>query len=190
MLCKLQDVEFNVVSEELPSYENEVTNRPVENLGSIVDNVDNKPLIFQINGLVTGVDAFQKIKQLRKYVADKQILRYVGRNVIANVVIEKLATTHNNRNATGFGFDITLKQIRVATIETVQIKAPDPAIPRIPPASTQTKKLSNKGVQPTPTKTVDLQSLRTQAQDRAKKPADVTLRQQINPRVFGNIKPF
>lgn len=159
-LCKLGDIEFEVVSDERPQLANEVTDRPVEDIGSVSDHVENKPLVFAFDGLATGNNAFQKLQTLRQYWKDKTLLQYVGRNAIMSVVIEVLNTTHNNRNARGFSFSITLKQIRVAKVELAQIQAPDPAIPRIAPVTTQTKDISDKGVQPTQRKTVDLDSLR------------------------------
>lgn len=189
MLCKLGDVEFNVVSDEIPQISNEITDRPVEGVGAIVDNIENKPLIFSINGLVTGLDAFDKLQELRRYAREKTILSYVGRNVITRVAIESINTTHNNMNAQGFGFEITLKQIRLARIELVDIQAPDPAIPRIPPVTTQAKETTDKGVQPPAQKRIDIEALRQEVDGRVSKPLDVTRGARFTTPLFESLFP-
>ena len=168
-LCRLGDIEFNVVSDERPQLQNEITDRPVEDLGSVVDHINNRPLIFSIEGYVTD-NAFEKLQRLNEYVQNKEILTYVGRNQISRVAIESLSRQHNNSVSNGFSFSMTLKQIRVATFETVQIIAPDPAIPRIATA-TQTKDVSNKGIQTTQSRTVDIEALRAEVEKRTLPPA-------------------
>lgn len=158
-LCKIGDVEINVISSERIELANDVTDRPVENIGSVTDHVNPRPLVTRLSGVVTGEDAFQKLQTIRDYMRNKNIVRYVGRNAISRVVIEALTTDHNNTNAGGFYFDLSLKQIKIATIETVDIQAPDPAIPRTKPVSTQAKETSDKGAQPVKAKEIDIEAL-------------------------------
>jgi hypothetical protein len=159
-LCRLGDVDFNVISDERPNISNEITERPVEDLGGVVDHINNLPLIFSIDGYVTS-NAFQKLQELRRYAREKILLSYVGRNVITRVAIESLDTQHNSNIANGFAFTITLKQIRIAEIELVEIISPDPAIPRLPKKTeTQVADISNKGTQVLEPRRVDIDAIR------------------------------
>jgi hypothetical protein len=147
MLCKLGEVDFNVVGNERPDFFNEVTDRPVENIGNVTDHVENKPIILNIDGHVTGTDAGEKIAKLREYYFKKEIVKYIGRNAFSNVVIESLSTEHNNRVANGFTFNITLKEIKIAISERVELLTPT--------IKTQVKQVGNKGVQPKRQTTAD-----------------------------------
>ncbi len=143
---RLGDVEILVIS-ETPSFSNDVTEKPVEG-GTIVDNVKQNSTILNINGAVTGDDAFQKLQQLRKYSKAGTLLKYTGRNIFTNVVIEKFDTAHTVSIRNGFEFTITLKEIRIATAQIVQIQSPDPATSNpAPKVQTQTKKVTNQGRQ-------------------------------------------
>lgn len=184
-LCKLNDVEFNVVRDESPEFTNEVTSREVEDKRSVTDHVRNNPLIFSFFGLVTGVDAFEKLQKLRLMARDKKLLKYVGRNVVANVVIEVLKTTHNNSNAVGFNFEILLREIKIAKVSLVDIQAPDPAIPKIPPTTTQTEEVREQGVQVEEEREdIDINALIQQEgvqQDDAKETITDRLRENVFP---------
>ena len=158
-LCKIGDVTINVINDERIELVNDVTDRPVENIGTVTDHVNPRPLVTRLGGVVTGEDAFQKLQTLREYFRKKTIVQYVGRNIVTRVVIEAITTDHNNTNSQGFNFDLSLKQIKIAKVETVEIQAPDPAIPRTQPTSTQSKDISDKGSQPTKPKEIDINAL-------------------------------
>lgn len=122
----LGDVEFSVVESENPEYSNEVTSNPVELGTDIVDHVRQKPISHSIKGIVTGEKAAESIAKLRRYLNDGIILRYVGRNVIDNLVIESLSTTHDKSIRNGFSFQITLKHVRIAKSQMMEIQLPNP----------------------------------------------------------------
>ncbi|ABR46659.1 hypothetical protein Amet_4350 [Alkaliphilus metalliredigens QYMF] len=149
---KLGEVEFSTVGNESPEFSNEITDRPVEDIGTVSDHINNKPTILAIDGYVTGIHAGQKISVLRRYFKTKELLKYVGRNIFDNMSIEIFRTDHNNRVANGFSFTMLLKEIKVAKSQTIQIPLADPVSPK-PPAvavaavKTQTKEVTNKGTQ-------------------------------------------
>lgn len=150
MRAKLGDVEFSVVESESPQYSNEITSHPVESGQDVSDHIKQTPIKFNINGVVTGDDAAQKLETLKQYRNSGQLLQYVGRNLIKNVVIEDLSTQHNATVRNGFAFSIALHQIRIATSQTTVIQLADPVSPKpIGPVATttQTKKVTNKGTQ-------------------------------------------
>ncbi len=120
----LEDIEIDVVEEESPEFNNLITEKPVERGQDVADHARNLPISFTFSGVVTGPDAAQKLEQLRNYRNDRQLLKYIGRNVLNNMMIESFSTKHVKTNLQGFGFSITLKQIRIATLQVIDIVAP------------------------------------------------------------------
>lgn len=146
-LSKIGDVQFSSTTTEDVKYENEVTDRPVEDLGYISDHVKQKPIKFSVSGVVTGQDAFSKLKALRKYCEGKEVYKYFGRNIFANVVIESLSTSHPGNIRNGFSFSIECKIIKQAVSKIVPITGADPAKSSKDKkaVSTQTKPKQSKG---------------------------------------------
>lgn len=122
----LGDVALSVVESENPEYSNEITSNSVELGTDIADHVRQNPISFSISGVVTGENAAEAIARLRKYRNDGTVLRYIGRNVVDNLVIEKLSTTHDNSIRNGFTFDISLKHVRIAKGQQIEIELPNP----------------------------------------------------------------
>lgn len=125
--AKLGSVEFDVVQEETPERSAEVTEHPVEKGTDVADHVRPKPFQMNITGVVAGPDAPKRLSILSKYYNTGQILTYIGRNWINDLVIEEFASSHNVEVRDGFVFDITLKQVRIASLATAVNTAPDPA---------------------------------------------------------------
>ena len=138
-ISKIGNIEFSAVTGEEVSFENDVTNRAVEDIGYISDHVKPKPISFTISGVVVGEDAFNKLKTLRKYCQGKKVYRYIGRNIMYNVVIESLTTTHNKETQNGFTFNMTCKIIKQAKSKKVKLQAPDP-VKKTKPKQTVKKK--------------------------------------------------
>lgn len=147
-MAKLGEVEFMVIS-ETPSFSNTVTEKPVEG-GTITDNVKQNSTILDITGVVAEEGAFIKLQQLRRYSKSGELLLYTGRNIFANVVFERFDTTHTVKVRNGFEFSIKLKEVRIATAQTVEVAAKDPASSK-KQTKTQTKPTTKQGKKvPTP----------------------------------------
>lgn len=114
------------VVEENPKYSVEVSQHPVEDLGSIVDHVVRNPIEMSINGVVVGKDAGEKIARLRRFNQEGTLLKYVGRNLLDNCIIESLDTSHTTAVSNGFEFDIKLLVIRKAKTQYVTLYGSDP----------------------------------------------------------------
>lgn len=155
--AKLGEVEFSTVEGENPEYSNEITDKAVEEGVNVADHARPVPIILPINGVVTGPDAPQKLAKLRQYRDEKRLLTYVGRNVMNNMMIQTLVSNHIVRVRDGFGFTITLKQIRIARSREVRIVAPDPAASSSTSngTATQTNPVGEKGMQQTQEKATD-----------------------------------
>lgn len=154
----LGEVEFSVTEEESPELNNEITERTVERGTDIVDHIRHRPLTLAVSGVVVGDDAPQKLAKLREYARKGEVLRYVGRNIFANMVIQSFPTSHTHRIRNGFSFRMELKEVRFAVPQVVPFAAPDPV--RAAPAgaagtAAQAKPVENKGTQQTQEKQVD-----------------------------------
>ena len=155
-LSKIGNVEFSATTSEDITYENEVTDRPVENLDYISDHVKQKPVTFTISGAIVGENAFSKLKILRAYLQGKQVYRYIGRNIMSNVVIQSLSTSHNKEIRNGFSFTMQCKIIKMAKSKIVKLQGIDPVKKKQVQSSkgnSNTSKVSKKSTAPTKTQT-------------------------------------
>ena len=137
---KLGDVEFDVIESENPKDSATVTDKPVESGQDVSDHVKQNPSIINLRGQMTE-DAAGKLQVLRKYQKEGTLLKYVGRNVYPNMVIEEIDREHDARNRLGFQFNIKLKQVRIATAKEVEINIASPK------DATKVKPVTNKGKQ-------------------------------------------
>lgn len=138
-MARLGDVEFSVITEESPRRETAITDKPVERGGNVADHAQPQPWRLNIVGRVTGPGAGDRFALLQQYWRESRLLTYRGRNHAWNMVIESFPSEHDARVANGFRFSMSLKQIRITQAETVEIVAPDPALPAAPgpPAGNQ-----------------------------------------------------
>lgn len=118
---RLGGILLSAVVEETVNFKNTITTNPVESGESITDHVENQPIKIVLNGLVVGQYAAQQYEILVGYWKNKNVLKYTGRSVVENCVIESFPKTTNKDVGNGFEFNLTLTQIKVATKETIQI---------------------------------------------------------------------
>lgn len=137
---KLGDIEFDVIESENPKDSVTVTDKPVESGQDVSDHIKQSPSIINIRGQMTE-DAADKLQVLKKYQKEGTLLKYVGRNVYPNMVIEEIDREHGTRNRLGFQFNIKLKQVRIATAKEVEINMASPK------DATKVKPVTNKGKQ-------------------------------------------
>lgn len=95
----------------------EISNHPVEEGMDITDNIKRQPITLSLSGEIvdnngksapTILSNIQSLHQSGKYV------KYSGRNIIKNAIIETFDTGHPNEVTGGCTFSMTLKEIRVA----------------------------------------------------------------------------
>ena len=137
---KLGDIEFDVIESENPKDSVIVTDKPVESGQDVSDHIKQSPSIINIRGQMTE-DAADKLQVLKKYQKEGTLLKYVGRNVYSNMVIEEIDREHGIRNRLGFQFNIKLKQVRIATAKEVEINMASAK------DATKVKPVTNKGKQ-------------------------------------------
>ena len=137
---KLGNIEFDVIESENPKDSVTVTDKPVERGQDVSDHIKQSPSIINIRGQMTE-DAADKLQVLKKYQKEGTLLKYVGRNIYPNMVIEEFDREHGVKNRHGFQFNITLKQVRIATAKEVEINMASPK------DATKVKPVTNKGKQ-------------------------------------------
>src|SRR5690606_5958171 len=90
-------VEFDAVTSESVEMSSRVTFFAVEDGQDVADHISLEPETIPISGVISGEDAFQKLTILRRFRNNRELLRFVGRNVINNLVIESMTTRHGAR---------------------------------------------------------------------------------------------
>lgn len=125
---KLGDVEFSVVTFENAIDSARVTSHQVESGQSVSDHVEQLPYIINIRGQMVGEKAFPNLQLLRKYQKAGQPLQYIGRNSDKNMIIVEMDKEHGLENRTGFQFDITLQQVRIAAAKTFELTIVEPKV--------------------------------------------------------------
>ncbi|KEI18248.1 phage baseplate protein [Clostridium haemolyticum] len=131
--CKLGDIYFNLVEEEQVNFENEVTDKPVEDGSTITDHIQNKPIILNIKGAIFHRKVLPDwhINELRKIWKDKQVVTYIGMEHWGNVVVTSFRNTYTNTLRNGIEFEMTLQQIQVTKKSYVNINTGGFTIPDI-----------------------------------------------------------
>lgn len=114
-LAKFGDVEIDVLFDESVSYDIQVTEHPVEKGVDIVDHVKERAFTMSISGAFTGKDAWQKLRRLKQLKSERQPQTYAGRNLMHNMIISDLSTSHPVHNKFGADFSMTLTNIKLAS---------------------------------------------------------------------------
>ena len=141
-MAVLFDVELDAVIEEKLQYKNEVSEHAVEDGEEIADHVRRRPRTLQLTATIAGQDYETRYERLRELADSREMGAYVGITVWENVVIEQFDPSHTVQVSNGVTFTLTLRQVRVARVETRTFIAPDPvtttetatgATPEMPP---------------------------------------------------------
>ena len=115
---------YVLVESEEPSYEVEVTEQPVEKGISLTDHVQRLARTLPLSGSVAGKDASKIHAYLVKSSDEGKIVKFLGRTVFSGV-ITGLTTSRSYKEADGFNFSLTLREIRVArATPTAKLPAP------------------------------------------------------------------
>lgn len=122
----LFDVELDVVREEAPSYRNEISEHTVEDGQAVADHSRPLPRMLTIQATIAGDDWETRYGRVIELVDSLDRGTYVGTTVWDNVMIEAFDPEHTVRVANGVRFSLTLKQVRVARVETRTFVIPDP----------------------------------------------------------------
>lgn len=92
----------------------QVSQHPVEQGLDITDNVKRSPISLSISGEIVGNNASTVLSSLQSLHHSGKYVKYSGRNIVKNAIIETFDTGHPNTITGGCSFNMTIKEIRVA----------------------------------------------------------------------------
>lgn len=122
----IDNVLVDAATSENPTFSNRVTDKPVEDGGSIADHVENQPTILPLECTITGQEgqsAEEKYERLLEITQNKEVVEVIGAlQVYENMVIEEFNPAKDSAIENGFRCSITLKQIRIVEQETIQVQ--------------------------------------------------------------------
>lgn len=126
------------VSEESITRGVEISTHPVESGLDITDNVKRSPISLSLTGEIVGEDAATILNNLTALHQSGKYVKYSGRNIVKNAIIETFDTGHPNTIHGGCSFTMTIKEVRVAKPAYIAPKSN---------ANTNTKKATKSGTQ-------------------------------------------
>lgn len=102
------------VSDEQVSRGVEVSDHPVEQGLDITDNIKRSPVTISISGEIVGKNAASDLSLLMSLHQNGKLVKYSGRNILSNAIIERFDTSHPAEIYGGCAFDMVLREIRIA----------------------------------------------------------------------------
>ena len=114
-MATLNDIYVFVENEDL-SRSSTIPQHPVEKGLPITDNVREQPKSLSISGKIVAVGkktAETIISEIEKLRTGGSLIKYVGRNVVGNFMIQTFDTSHTNTVWGGAEFSMQLVEIRV-----------------------------------------------------------------------------
>jgi len=144
-----EQIELDVVTEERPEFNTDVSDHPIEDGASVTDHVSLRPISVPISGIVAGEGAADKIATLRRWRNERHRLKFTGRNIFKNYAISALQTEHDAGVGDGFRFRLELQQVRIVKPAVVELVTTDPVAEEptagVQATTTQAKETENKG---------------------------------------------
>lgn len=121
-MAALGELVFDVVSEEQPSFTNTVTDRPVESGADISDHIRHQPITLSIRAVFSGDSAMDKYDELIDMRDSEELYAYSGGlGTYVNLAVENVSPMKNASYGDGYECNITLKQVRIVELQTVDI---------------------------------------------------------------------
>lgn len=92
----------------------EISEHPVESGLDITDNVKRKPVSISITGAIVGDNAASVLGSINALHQNGKLVKYSGRNILSNALIESFDTSHGAEIYGGCTFSMKIREIRVA----------------------------------------------------------------------------
>lgn len=105
------------VKDEDLSHDIESTTHPVETGIEITDHIRKKAVEVNLKGKIVdynGKRASEILENVKQLQNEGTIITYTGRNLIDNLQIQTLSTSHPSTNSGGCDFTMTLREVRIA----------------------------------------------------------------------------
>lgn len=136
----IKDVLIDVISGVSPTESSTATDHALEDNSQISDHVKNNPTTLSITGVIHD-DTEQKVLKLREYREKGEIFTFDYMTNYGSVIITDFKRDYSADIKDGYGFSMTLKQIKIAKVaKFVEVKQSQPV-------KRQTKPVANKGRQ-------------------------------------------
>lgn len=123
---KLGTVLLDCTTAEEVSKTADVTDRPVEKGEDISDHMKTKPYSVRLSGTMVN-DPEGKISTLEKMMSDAELVEYIGKRKLRDMVITSFSTKQNKQVSNGYDWDISLKSVKIAKPISIkkQVKNPE-----------------------------------------------------------------
>ena len=121
-MAKIGKVYIDTVYEEKIDKDMNVTTHPIEKGENVGDHVERKSRTLDISGVFVGSDTSARRAKIEQYMNSGEVLTFINKNKMSNLVIEKFEQTHDTDVKRGFKFKMSLVQVRFATKSTLQKK--------------------------------------------------------------------
>lgn len=105
------------VEDEEVSHDIEATSHPVEKGVDITDHIQRKPIELSLKGKIVdyeGKKATEVLDTIKKLQTGGSLVTYKGRNILYDLQIQSLSTTHPYTTWGGCDFNMTLIEVRIA----------------------------------------------------------------------------
>lgn len=134
-MAKLGNISLSITDESINDSV-DATSYPVEKGEPFTDHVSLNPKTISLSGYVLGRDSGTRLGKLRDSMRKGEILTYVGRTVVKNIIILSIDDNRTNEVANGSAVSIKLQVIRIASTSWNKVPAKQ---------KTQQKKTSKSG---------------------------------------------
>ena len=117
-------IEFDVVTEENLTLDNNVTQHPIEDGADVTDNVELEPTRIRVELTKVGPDAEETKEELKEERAGREPGDYFGVEQIEpyeNMIISSLEIPTDSSIDNGFRATMTLQQIEIAEADEVTV---------------------------------------------------------------------
>jgi hypothetical protein len=142
---KLGTVLLDCTTAEEVSKTADVTDRPVEKGEDISDHMKTKPYSVRLSGTMVN-DPEGKIYTLENMMSDAELLEYIGKRKLRNIVITSFSTKQNKQISNGYDWDISLQSVRIAKPQTLEQKVKNPQTKKTDKrVETKVKQVTNAG---------------------------------------------
>lgn len=142
---KLGTVLLDCTTAEEVSKTADVTDRPVEKGEDISDHMKTKPYSVRLSGTMVN-DPEGKISTLEKMMSDAELVEYIGKRKLKDMVITSFSTKQNKQVSNGYDWDISLKSVKIAKPITIKQEVKNPVTKQADKkVETKVKQVTNAG---------------------------------------------
>lgn len=118
-VVRFEPLESGAVTSESITRSNKVTSNPVEKGSDINDHVISNPTKFSISGTaVGGMSAAGRLTEMQE---QGDIVTYIGKARMSDLVITDLKMDNKAKNKTGFDFTISFQTVNIVGSEYVPL---------------------------------------------------------------------